>query len=211
MLAYDAEVYFSLMAQYNAAIWPAQAVAWVLGVIALGLLFHPSRSASVAIGMIIGACWLWTGVAFHWVTFAPLNFAAPVFAGVFVLEALLIALVIGSQGDLRFRVTPTASGWAGLALSTIALGVYPILAPLTGIAWAQSPMFGVSSPTTVLFTLGMLLLAQPRMPWMLAVIPVLWTLYAGAVAWVLEIPQDMILPVAGGITMALAIYRKREA
>lgn len=210
MLAYDAEVYFSLMGQYNADIWPAQIVAWVLGILALGLVFFPSRAASIFIGMLLVACWLWTGIGFHWIAFAPLNFAAPVFAALFVLQAILVGIVVARDNSLRFRYTPTAAAGAGFVLLVAALAVYPAIGPLFGLELARSPMFGVSSQTALLFTLGMLLLAEPRTPWVLAVIPVLWSLYAGVVAWVLTIPQDMILPVSGVLMMGLAFFGKHR-
>lgn len=208
MLAYDAEVYFSLIGQYNADIWPAQLVSWALGLVALFLVFRPSRTSSIIIGMILGACWLWTGIAFHWFAFAPLNFAAPVFAGLFIMQAALVGIIIFRKRNLRFQYAPTASGIAGLILLAIALGAYTVTGPLFGIALEQSPMFGVSSQTTVLFTLGMLLLAQPHTPWVLAIIPLLWSFYTGAVAWFLAIPQDFALPAAGLLMLALGVVVK---
>jgi hypothetical protein len=54
----------------------------------------------------------------------------------------------------------------------------------------------------------MLLLGAGRTPLHLAIIPLLWTLIAGATAWILRIPQDLALPVVGVI--ALMIWKNRR-
>ena len=71
-------------------------------------------------------------------------------------------------------------------------------------------MVGLAPGPTAVFTLGLLLLtarphaAPPR------VIPLLWTLVAGATAWILAIPQDLALPVAGLGGFALILWKNRR-
>jgi hypothetical protein len=44
----------------------------------------------------------------------------------------------------------------------------------------------------------------------LAVIPLLWTLVAGATAWILAITQDLALPVAGLGAFGLILWKNRR-
>jgi len=56
----------------------------------------------------------------------------------------------------------------------------------------------------------MLLLTAGRTPLHLALIPLLWTLIAGAAAWVLTIPQDLALSAAGVAAFALILWKNRR-
>jgi len=209
MLAYGIEVYRALMEQYNVAIWPVQLVAWLTGALALALLARPSRRASMIIGMVLAAFWTWTGIAFYWITLTPLYFAAPVIAGLFVLQGLLCIFVVTRRHDLVFRFGNGVAGWVGTVLLAFAIAFYPMLCVMAGLDWVQTPMFGVTAPSTALFCLGMLLLARPRAPWALFIIPVIWTFYAGYVAWALPAHHDYALPVAGALAVMASLARLR--
>ena len=70
MLAFTPEVFLSLFEQYNAAIWPAQVVAYVLGLLAVFLTLRPGRGTGRLIAAILAGFWLWIGVAYHLMFFA---------------------------------------------------------------------------------------------------------------------------------------------
>ena len=55
-----------------------------------------------------------------------------------------------------------------------------------------------------------LLLGAGRTPLHLALIPLLWTLIAGATAWILGIPQDLALPVVGIGAIVLILWKNRR-
>ena len=78
------------------------------------------------------------------------------------------------------------------------------------ISWIFTRVVGLAPGPTAVFTLGMLLLCAGRTPLHLAVLPLLWTLIAGATAWVLAIPQDLPLPVAGIGAFALMLWKNRR-
>lgn len=210
MLAYSAEVYFALMEQYNDAIWLARLASSLLGIIVVFLLFSPSRSATIAIASILGLFWAWTGIAFHWFFFSAYYFMAPVFAGLFVIQALAIAWVAWRTPGLRFVVRQDLAGWVGAVLMFVSMIVYSFLTPLSGHAWAQASMFGVSSATIALFTLGLFLLSAPRR-WLMAIVPLLWCAYSAYVAWTLPSLADAVLPAAGVLTIAAALAGRQEA
>jgi len=56
----------------------------------------------------------------------------------------------------------------------------------------------------------MLLLSEGRVPLHLAVIPVLWCLIGGTAAWLLNVPEDLALLLAGVSGMALVLWKKRR-
>jgi hypothetical protein len=71
-------------------------------------------------------------------------------------------------------------------------------------------MLGVAPAPTAIFTLGLLLLAKPRVPPGLMAIPVLWALIGGLMAVPLAIFEDMALPLAAVLALALAFGGNRR-
>jgi hypothetical protein len=50
MLPFTRDQFLAVFAAYNQAVWPAQVVAYVLGIGLVGLLMRPSRAGDRAIG-----------------------------------------------------------------------------------------------------------------------------------------------------------------
>lgn len=210
MLPFTSDVLFSIVEQYNRALWPVPVLAWASGVAVLLLTFRPGRGGDRAIGALLALGWLWTGVGFHFGHFAAINFAAPLYGAFFVLQGLLLAWSGAVRGRLAFRFRPDLFGACGLALALAALLAWPLADWLAGQGWHSMRVVGLAPEPTAAFTLGLLLLTQARTPVHLAVIPLLWTLVAGATAWILAIPQDFALPVAGFSALSLMVWKNRR-
>lgn len=211
MLPFTAEVFFSNFEQYNRAIWPAQVVAYVLGLAAVALAFKPVPGGGRLVAGALAAAWAWMGVVYHFGYFATINFAAPAFGAFFVVQALLFLWTGAIRGKLAFRFRGSLHGWAGLSFVVFAMLVYPLAGWLVaGHGWPSAPMFGVAPCPTTIFTMGMLLLMAQRTPLHLAIIPLLWSLVGGSAAWLLDVPQDLALPLAGVGGLALILHRNRH-
>jgi hypothetical protein len=211
MLSFTPETFFALFEQYNRAIWPAQFLAYGLGVIALLFVFRPFPQRDRLIGAILALAWLWIGIAYHYLHFTEINFIAPVFAALFVIQGLLFAWTLVLRGRVRFRFGPDVFGWTGLCLIVFAMVAYPLLGWLAGHVWPQSPAFGVTPCPTTIFTWGMLLLVQGRTPLHLTIIPLIWSLIGGSAAWLLAVPEDASLPLAAVIAFVLILWKNRQA
>lgn len=207
MVSFTPEVYFALFEHYNLAIWPAQVMAYALGILALALAFSKLPLSSRIMGGIVALFWLWNGLVYHALHFALINFMAPVFAAFFVIEAMLLAWVFVFKGDVVLRVDRDLASWTGIGLMIFAMAIFPLLGELAGHGWPQAAVFGVAPSPTLVYTLGVLLLAQPRMPVLPAVIPILWAL----VSWPLGIAEDASLPLVGIATLVLLIRKNRRA
>ncbi|MDH3701575.1 MAG: DUF6064 family protein [Alphaproteobacteria bacterium] len=210
MLPFTPEVFFSLFAQYNATIWPMQIVAYVLGLLAVFLTLRPRRDAGRLIAAILSGFWLWIGIVYHIMFFATINFAAPVFGVVFIVQGLLLAWTGVMKGQLEFRFRGDLSGWIGLGFAVFAMAAYPLLGLFAGHVWPRAPIFGVAPCPTTIFTLGLLLLSARRVPLSLLAIPVLWSLVGGSASWLLGVPEDIALPVAGIAGLGMAIWKNRR-
>ena len=206
MVPFTREVFFGLFERYNEAIWPVQIAAYFLCLIALWRAARPFPGSGRLIAAILAAAWIWTGVAYHILFFAGINWAAWAFGILFVAQGLLFLWTGALRGRLALRFTGDTAGWVGLALTALAMFAYPLLGDQ---GWSRMALVGVAPCPTTLFTFGMLLLAQRRVPWHLMIIPVLWSLFGGSAALVLAISQDAALPAAALVTVVLAIRKNR--
>jgi hypothetical protein len=207
---FTADIYLSLFESYNSTIWPAQAVAYGLGILALFLTLRPLAGGGRIAFAILSAFWLWNGIAYHLMHFFQINFAALGFAVLFTLQGALFA-VIAIGGRRRFRFRPDVLGWSGMLFCLFALLVYPLLGWLAGHDWPRAAAFGVAPAPTAIFTFGMLLLLEGRAPLYLAAIPLLWSLAAGSAAVLrLGIAEDASVLVAGVVGFALLVWKRRQ-
>lgn len=198
------EEFLGVFAAYNAAICPAQLVAFVLGVLAITALWRRWPIAARLIPAILALMWVVNGIGYHYLFFATINPAAPLFALFFVVQAVLFSVCALLPTALRFVTGRDVRTVFGAAILIYAIAVYPIIGLWAGHGLMKGPMFGVAPCPTTIFTIGMLMMARgPWVPW-LAIIPFLWSLVGLAAAWQLSIPEDIALPVAG-VVLLLAL------
>jgi hypothetical protein len=208
MLPFTADILFSSIAEYHRALWPLPPIALLLGLGAVLLTLRPVRNGNRLIGALLAAAWLWIGIGWHMLHFALLDFAAPLYGALFVLEGLLL-LWTAIRGRPAFRDRGGPMGWVGLALAMLALA-WPLVDRLAGLSWQSERVVGLAPEPTTVLTLALLLLVAGRTPWRLAIIPLLWALIAGATAWILWIPQDLALPVVGVCAAGLLVWKNRR-
>ena len=147
--------------------------------------------------------WLWMGVVYHWLYFTLINPAAWFFGALFVAQAGLLVWFGNYRRELIFGWPGGWRGTAGGVLVTYSALVYPLLNQIAGHDYPRTPTFGLPCPTTI-FTLGMFCWLKVPYPRVVMVIPLLWTIIGGSAAFILDVPADLALPVAG--LTALAVY-----
>ncbi|WP_372921458.1 DUF6064 family protein, partial [Roseovarius sp.] len=144
-----------------------------------------------------------TGIGYHLIFFAQINTIAPIFGAAFVLQGVLFLASAIHPGDLRLRMSRDLRSIAGLLTIIYAVAVYPVLGIWAGHGFMAGPMFGVVPCPTTIFTLGILMIARGRWVIWLSIVPVLWSLIGLSAALQLGIPEDLGMPVAGAILVAL--------
>jgi hypothetical protein len=206
---FTADAYYSLFEAYNGVIWPAQLIAYALGLVVVLLALRPMAAGARIALATLGLFWLWMGVCYHLLFFLQINFAAVGFGPLFVIEGLLMAAG-ALRGGRAFGFRRDLFGWTGVAFCLVALVAYPLLGWIAGHGWPRAAVFGVAPAPTTIFTFGVLLMLDTA-PVYLAVIPLLWALAAGASAVVrLGTPEDLALLVAGVVGFGLLVLRKRR-
>lgn len=196
-LPFSVDAFFGVFEQYNLTIWPAQTVAYVLGFLSLIAIFRPVRGSDGVISSCLGVAWLAMGAVYHAGFFAVINPLAWIFGALFILQGLLFLWTGVVRQRLAYRFTNDLSGWTGIGMMVFAMAGYPLLGLLADHVWPRVPVFGVAPCPTTIFTLGMLLLVAGRTPVHLVAIPILWSAIGGSAAWMLDVPEDLALFVAG--------------
>jgi hypothetical protein len=146
------------------------------------------------------------GVVYHLLYFTAINKAAYAFGVLNIIQGCVFLYYGFVKSSLSFRFRPDVYGVAGAILIFYALLIYPILGYFLGHVYPQSPTFGLPCPTTI-FTFGMLLLTDNRIPIPILIIPFLWSLIGSTAAVKLGILEDTGLLAAGLVAASLLATR----
>jgi hypothetical protein len=205
MTPFTADEFFGVFTAYNVAVWPAQAVLLVGSLAGVHAAIQRPRWAGVLVPLLLAGLWLWMGAVYHLGFFTAINPAAYAFGGIFIAQGVLFAWA-GLRGRLSFSAGRDVYGILGAGFVSYALIIYPALGALGGHAYPAAPTFGAPCPTTI-FTFGLLLWADRRLPVKLLLIPLGWSLIGGSALWMFGVLEDAALPLAG-ILGTLMIMRR---
>lgn len=204
MLPFTSAEFLRVFERYNNAIWPWQLLIYALGLAAIGLAFTRRTVANKLTGLMLALLWLWVGVVYHLLFFSTINKAARLFGALFIIQAATFIFAGVLTSSLSFRFRSDVQGFAGAALITYSLVVYPIIGIALGHTYPSAPTFGVPCPTTI-FTLGLLLGAGINVRFYMLIIPLLWSLMGLWAAISLGMYEDLGL-VGAGLTSVLLIH-----
>ncbi len=193
--------FLDVFGRFNLALWPAVFALWFISVVAVAWLARAGSRASRGVAAILALHWAWSGMAYHLAFFAAVNPAARLFGLLFLFEAVCLAWLGVVRTRLRFAIDRTPRRVLALVFLAYSL-LYPGITVVSGHVWPRVPLFGVPCPT-MLFTAGMLLAADRPLPWLPAVVPILWGLVGGSAAFLLNMPADYALFLA---TLAVAAW-----
>lgn len=209
-IPFTVEQFFDVFGTYNTAIWPAEILAYLLGILALAAAFRETKLSTRIVSGILSIFWIWMGVFYHIVYFSVINSAAWIF-GVFYIVQGLLFLVLGTIHDkLAFRFSLRPLPIIGACFILYAMVIYPLLGIRFGHSYPMAPMFGVAPCPTAIFTFGILLWAVKPVPLYLLIIPLLWSIVGTSAAVNLGVPQDYGLVVAGVIGTILIMLQNQE-
>jgi hypothetical protein len=203
-LLFSPRAYYRMLQRYNQALWPGQLVTLGLGLGILALLWRRSARQGRIIAGVVALMWIWVAGGFLWQRYATINWAIRYIAPAFVLQALLLILLL--QPGASFRISRTGAGMVGGSLFVLALGFFPLLAPILGRPFSQAEVFGLFPDPTAVGTLGLLLLLDRPAPWWCMTVPVLWCFLSGATLWAMGQPDALIAP--GAAVVALVTRSK---
>jgi Family of unknown function (DUF6064) len=209
MLPFTREQFTAVIADYHAAIWAAQVVAYALGLVVAAAVLRPSPAGHRLASGGLALVWIWTGVACHGQFFATINPAAWGVGALFVAQGALFACLGVARQRLGFGPSAGPAGWLGWGLVVYAARVYPVLGAWAGHGYSRMPRFGITPCPVTLLAFGLLRLTTAPVPRALLAIPLAWSLLAGGAAFLLGVAQDWPL-FFSGIAAVLPMRRDRR-
>ena len=192
MIPFTVDQFLNVFEQYNVAVWPAQVFLYTIGIVAICLTLSRQKDFSRAVSLILSLFWFWMGMVYHLWFFSAINKAALFFAAFFVLQGVIFFIVGVLKHQLKFHFRLSFYGVVGGVFLLYALIVYPLLGYWLGRRYPAAPTFGLPCPTTI-FTFGMLLWTNPRVPLYVLVIPLAWSLMGFWAAISLGMTEDLEL------------------
>ena len=207
-MPFTIDQFLEVFRNYNLTVWPMQIAFYLLGISAIFLAVKKVSRSDEAISAILSFFWLWMGIVYHLIFFTTINKAAYAFGILFIIQGVLFLFLGVLRRRLSFHYRTNTYGVAGAALILFALIVYPVIGYLSSHAYPQSPTFGLPCPTTI-FTFGLLLLADRKIPYFVLIIPFLWSLVGATAAISLGIREDLGLLFAGVIATSMIVARNR--
>jgi hypothetical protein len=205
-IPFTTEQFLLVFEKYNQAIFPMQFVLILVTVIVIFLAASRKPSKNKIISGLLGLLWLWTGIVYHLIFFTAISPPAYLFGTLFIFQGLLFLYEGVAKNRLSFRVSQKNYGILGTIFIVYALVIYPLLGYALGHIFPASPTFGTPCPTTI-FTFGLLLWTNKKVPLSLLIIPVLWSIVGTSAAWNFGIKEDFGLLVAATIGTAAIVQR----
>lgn len=183
LLLFSPDVYFRLLERYNQDIWPLQVIALLLGVILIWQVWRRDHFNGWLIAGGLALSWLWCGLVFHISYYASLNWVAPYFGALFILQGAGL-LIWGMNRETKSQQEREIfTFYLGLGLIFFAVLVYPLLWLVDGHSWREVQIFGTSQNATLIATVGVLLCYRASL--ILLIIPLIFLVINALTAWLL--------------------------
>jgi hypothetical protein len=206
-IPFTAEQFLGVFEKYNLAIWPMQVIAHLLGIAAVLLAIKRIGYSDRIILAILSFYWLWMGVVYHLMFFSAINKAAYGFGFLFIIQGILFLWAGVVKPNMCFKFRPDIFSITGGLFVLYAMIFYPILGTLLGHGYPQSPCFGVAPCPDTIFTFGLLLWADRRLPKYILIMPSIWSIIGFGAVLSLGIREDMGLVIAGVLGTIMILYR----
>jgi len=204
-LPFTVDQFLDIFRKYNIAVYPIQFLFIFLACVAVFLVFKKSSNSNRLILFIVAALWFWMGAIYHIGFFSTINKAAYIFGSLFIIEGfLLVYFAFRKPSSFAFHLN--IYGFASVLLLLYAIVIYPIIGHFSGHSYPFAPTFGLPCPTTI-FTFGILLLSVHRLPLLIVIVPLLWSIIGFSAAFSLGINEDTGL-IVSGVVFTILNYKK---
>jgi len=206
---FSIEQFLKVFEEYNFSIWPLQLFFYLLALLSILLSLNKLRKTDKIISLVLASLWIWMGIGYHIIYFSTINKAAFIFGIAFLLQGFLFLYFSFIKTNISFKFSSNIYGVTGSLLIIFALIIYPLLGYFQGHVYPASPTFGVPCPTTI-FTFGLLLWTDKKVPITLLIIPVIWSAIGSSAAFVLGIKEDIGLLISGVVFIILTVLKNRN-
>lgn len=208
-MPFTTEQFFSVFRDYNLSVWPMQILLNLLAAVVIFSATKKYKFSNAIISGILGFLWLWTGIVYHLLFFTKINKAAYLFGVLFIIQGLLFIYFGIFRDKFFFKYKSDVYGITGIIFILYALIIYPIIGYLSGHTYPDNPTFGLPCPS-VIFTFGILLWTNNKMPVYILIIPLLWSVIGFFAALNFSVYEDIGLLIAGVTGFGMMLYKNRK-
>ena len=202
------EKFLVILENYNLDIWPLQIVSYILGFAVIVLAVKRTRLSNRVISLILSFFWLWSGIVFC-ILYWSKSFKLAYIFGILLIIQGLIFFYSFLKENISFSYTWNWHSAMGIILIFYAMVAYLLIGLFIGHTYPQSFPFGLVPCPTAIFTLGILLWTDKKLPKHIIIIPTLRSL-VGIIAIIKGIYEDIGLFVLGLTAVILIFLRDKK-
>lgn len=206
---FSTEQFISVFEKYNSALYPAQFIILVLGIIAIIFLHSNNTFKNFYISGFLGLLWLWIGVVYHFYFFAEINKVAYIFSGLFIIQGLIFYIEAISRVQIIFEFDGKVRNYIGYFFILFGLILYPIIGYNIEHDFSKVISLGLPCPTVIL-TFGFLMNTNKSLPIYVLIIPTIWALIGFTAVLNFGIYQDIMLLVSAIVAGIWLLMRKKN-
>jgi len=204
MISFSIKEFLLMLESYNLAIWPLQIFAYTLVVLALFFLFRPTYYSHKIILAILSLFWLFTGIVFCFLYWGPTHIFGYVFGICCVIQGLMFLYSI-RRSNMKIGPKDTAYTFIGTLFVLYATIGYPIFGYYLGHIYPRFFAIGLVPCPTTIFTFGIFLIINNKVPVKYLVIPLVISL-GGILAAYKGIYEDIGLVIVGILGAILILH-----
>lgn len=205
-MPFTIEQFFSVFRDYNLSVWPMQILLNILAAVVIFSAIKKYKFNNEIISGILGFLWLWTGFIYHLIFFTGINKAAYIFGALFIIQGILFIYSGIFRKAFIFEFKKNVYGITGIVFVLYALIIYPVIGNISGHTYPDNPTFGLPCPS-VIFTFGILLWTNKKIPLYIIIIPLLWSVIGFFAALNFSVYEDTGLLIAGVTGFGMLLYR----
>ena len=169
-IPFTTEQFIKVFEDYNTAVFPAQIVLILLGLISFLMVLLKNKAANKVIGVFLGLLWLWNGLVYHFTFFTAINKAAYLFGSLFIFQGLFFLFESKIRHKLIFSRIQSAKNYTGYFFIIFGLFIYPAIGLFAGQTFHSVIVLGLPCPSTIV-TFGFLMLTDQKLSRYLLIIP----------------------------------------
>lgn len=209
MFSLTIEDFMLVLESYNLAIWPLQILSYILVIVALFFTFKSTKYSQIIVVGILSLFWLFNGIVFSLLYWAPSHFFGYVFGICCILQGLIFLYGI-KKSDIVLSFPGITNISIGIIFLVYAIIGYQVFGYYLGHIYPKFFAVGLVPCPTTIFTFGIFLIISKRIPIKYYVIPFIIAI-GGILAANIGIYEDIGLIIAGLLGTILLIQKEMQA
>jgi hypothetical protein len=207
MLSFTLEDFLMVLESYNLTIWPLQIFAYLCGILALIFAIKKTSHSHRIILVILSLLWLWNGIVFCPIFWAPTYKSAYLF-GVFCIIQGIIFLRGIHKKDISIGPHTNLYTLIGILFVVYSMFGYQLIGYSLGHIYPKFFPFGLVPCPTTIFTFGLFLMTFKKCPKYYLVVPFILAM-GGFLAAYRGILEDIGLIIVGLVGTIMILKRNK--